>query len=152
MNSQTGGLSLTPRTDTLMDLPKGSRIWKSITAFEKDARRFGMNIPKFANGTAGNAVALGNQIKGIMSGQNQPVVPTNSIESTVARLTSLVETNTKQLAEVVQGLLAMAGRPIEVHSSVEFDDRKKAKDMAPYIQKELNSSSSSGLRLRGGVS
>ena len=152
MNSQTGGLSLTPRTDTLMDLPKGSRIWKSITAFERDTRRLGMNIPKFANGTAGNAVALGNQIKGIMSGQNQSVVPTNSIESTVARLTSLVETNTKQLAEVVQGLLAMAGRPIEVHSSVEFDDRKKAKDMAPYIQKELNSSSSSGLRLRGGVS
>lgn len=150
-NPQTGGLLKTPRTDTLMNLPQGSRIWKSVTAFEKDARKLGMNIPKFASGTAGNAVALGNQIKGIINGQNQSAVPTNSIENTVARLTSLVENNTRQLAEVVQGLMAIADRPIEVQNHVDFDTKKRAKEMSPYIQKEINNSSVRQNRLIGGI-
>ena len=50
---QSRMLFTTPATDTLMDLEKGSTIWRSVEAFEQAMRFAGIkNYPKFGNGNA----------------------------------------------------------------------------------------------------
>ena len=50
---QSRMLFTTPATDSLMDLEKGSTIWRSVEAFEQAMRFAGIkNYPKFGNGNA----------------------------------------------------------------------------------------------------
>lgn len=57
------GLFATPATDTVMDLSKGSTVWRSVEAFESAMWHAGIkNYPHFANGTSQAMVNIAKQI------------------------------------------------------------------------------------------
>lgn len=68
------GLFATPATDTVMDLSKGSTVWRSVEAFESAMWHAGIkNYPHFANGTSQAMVNIAKQIPDDLSTIAPPV-------------------------------------------------------------------------------
>lgn len=102
------GLFSTPDTDTLMNLSKGSVIWRSVEAFERAMWYSGIkNFPHFANGTASQQlVALADKIpdkpepQAIIQQDNSHVETQKQTNELIA---TLIEQN-QQLINVISNL------------------------------------------------
>ncbi|OYR87329.1 phage tail tape measure protein [Lactobacillus taiwanensis] len=102
------GLFKTPATDTVMDLSKGSVVWRSVEAFETAMEHAGINnYPKFAYGTASqDLVALANKLPDDMEQQIKTVNPQSSslssFNETQMQTNELIATLIEQNAMLVQ--------------------------------------------------
>ena len=102
------GLFSTPDTDTLMNLSKGSVIWRSVEAFERAMWYSGIkNFPHFSNGTASQQlVALADKIpdkpepQAIIQQDNSHVETQKQTNELIA---TLIEQN-QQLINVISNL------------------------------------------------
>lgn len=104
------GLFATPATDTVMDLSKGSTVWRSVEAFESAMWHAGIkNYPHFANGTSQAMVNIAKQIPDDLS-TIAPPVPTQPNEGLADAqmqnnelVATLIEMN-QQLIQTVRNL------------------------------------------------
>lgn len=104
------GLFATPATDTVMDLSKGSTVWRSVEAFESAMWHAGIkNYPHFANGTSQAMVNIAKQIPDDLSTISPPA-PTQPNEGLVDAqmqnnelVATLIEMN-QQLIQTVRNL------------------------------------------------
>lgn len=104
------GLFATPATDTVMDLSKGSTVWRSVEAFESAMWHAGIkNYPHFANGTSQAMVNIAKQIPDDLS-TIAPPAPTQPNEGLADAqmqnnelVATLIEMN-QQLIQTVRNL------------------------------------------------
>lgn len=104
------GLFATPATDTVMNLSKGSTVWRSVEAFESAMWHAGIkNYPHFANGTSQAMVNIAKQIPDDLS-TIAPPAPTQPNEGLADAqmqnnelVATLIEMN-QQLIQTVRNL------------------------------------------------
>lgn len=131
------GLFKTPATDTVMDLSRGSVVWRSVEAFETAMEHAGINnYPKFKYGTASqDLVALANRLPDDMDQQIKTVNPQSSslsgFNETQMQTNELIATLIEQNAMLVQ-LFKNLGM------SVNIDGKQLAKAQVENNSSALN--------------
>ena len=99
------GLFATPATDTVMDLSKGSTIWRSVEAFESAMWHAGIkNYPHFANGTSQAMVNIAKQIPDDLStiAPPAPVQPNEGLADAQMQNNELVATLIEMNQRLIQ--------------------------------------------------
>lgn len=115
---QSRALFTTPATPTLMNLEKGSIVWRSVEAFERAMRHAGINqYPKFAEGTAGaNLIAyanripadVDNQIRQMSSKFGQKDVNNNDLKNLLMQQNELIAMLIQQNQELAENIKNLA--------------------------------------------
>ena len=99
------GLFATPATDTVMDLSKGSTVWRSVEAFESAMWHAGIkNYPHFANGTSQAMVNIAKQIPNDLStiAPPAPVQPNEGLADAQMQNNELVATLIEMNQQLIQ--------------------------------------------------
>lgn len=99
------GLFATPATDTVMDLSKGSTVWRSVEAFESAMWHAGIkNYPHFANGTSQAMVNIAKQIPDDLStiAPPAPVQPNEGLADAQMQNNELVATLIEMNQQLIQ--------------------------------------------------
>lgn len=128
------GLFATPATDTVMDLSKGSTVWRSVEAFESAMWHAGIkNYPHFANGTSQAMVNIAKQIPDDLStiAPPAPVQPNEGLADAQMQNNELVAT----LIEMNQQLIQTVRN---LNLQINVDGKKFASTQASNNSNALN--------------
>ena len=128
------GLFATPATDTIMDLSKGSTVWRSVEAFESAMWHAGIkNYPHFANGTSQAMVNIAKQIPDDLStiAPPAPVQPNEGLADAQMQNNELVAT----LIEMNQQLIQTVRN---LNLQINVDGKKFASTQASNNSNALN--------------
>lgn len=125
------GLFATPATDTVMDLSKGSTVWRSVEAFESAMWHAGIkNYPHFANGTSQAMVNIAKQIPDDLS----TIAPPAPVQTNEGLADAQMQNN-----ELVATLIEMNQQLIQTVRNLNLQINVDGKQLAK-AQVENNSS------------
>ncbi|KAA9260113.1 phage tail tape measure protein [Lactobacillus jensenii] len=124
----------TPKTPTLVNLPRGSMVWRSVEQFEQAMR----HAKLFANGTLGNSiVSLANQIPDDVSGAVKAMrAPSINVDN--SNLLELQEQNNELLATLIEQNQQMLQALMNLGFSFNVDGKQMANAQAENNSKAIN--------------
>ncbi|MCZ3741089.1 phage tail tape measure protein [Lactobacillus mulieris] len=124
----------TPKTPTLVNLPRGSMVWRSVEQFEQAMR----HAKLFANGTLGNSiVSLANQIPDDVSGAVKAMrAPSVNVDN--SNLLELQEQNNELLATLIEQNQQMLQALMNLGFSFNVDGKQMANAQAENNSKAIN--------------
>lgn len=124
----------TPKTPTLVNLPRGSMVWRSVEQFEQAMR----HAKLLANGTLGNSiVSLANQIPDDVSGAVKAMrAPSINVDN--SNLLELQEQNNELLATLIEQNQQMLQALMNLGFSFNVDGKQMANAQAENNSKAIN--------------
>lgn len=128
-----GQFGLSPKQDTLYDLPRGTKVWRNIESLLS-------SLPHYANGTLNQPIKVGdktfNQLTDALIPFSAPSVTQQSetvSESSSATLISGLIEGQRQMSEVLGRIMNSQGRPVYMNIS----NKRIGEIIVPIVDKGI---------------